>query len=80
MKTQYLSDNPLNVRFWHIAAFAAQQNLGRYWANSGQTGAHQPRLMSTRFGAIAKVCGLTHIRDVKAFVSKVMVFDKPLLT
>jgi hypothetical protein len=24
-------------------------------------------------------CGLTHIRDVKAFVSKVMVFDKPVL-
>ena len=30
------------------------------------------------FGAIARACGLTHIRDVKAFVSKVMVFDKPL--
>jgi ubiquinone/menaquinone biosynthesis C-methylase UbiE len=29
------------------------------------------------FGAIASNCGLTHIRDVKAFVSKVMVFDKP---
>jgi ubiquinone/menaquinone biosynthesis C-methylase UbiE len=29
------------------------------------------------FGAIAGACGLTHIRDVKAFVSKVMVFDKP---
>jgi ubiquinone/menaquinone biosynthesis C-methylase UbiE len=29
------------------------------------------------FGAIARACGLTHIRDVKAFVSKVMVFDKP---
>ena len=28
------------------------------------------------FGAIARACGLTHIRDVKAFVSKVMVFDK----
>jgi ubiquinone/menaquinone biosynthesis C-methylase UbiE len=28
------------------------------------------------FGAIAKACGLTPIRDVKAFVSKVMVFDK----
>jgi ubiquinone/menaquinone biosynthesis C-methylase UbiE len=28
------------------------------------------------FGAIASVCGLTHIRDVNAFVSKVMVFDK----
>jgi len=28
------------------------------------------------FGAMAKACGLTHIRDVKAFVSKVMVFDK----
>jgi ubiquinone/menaquinone biosynthesis C-methylase UbiE len=28
------------------------------------------------FGRIAKTCGLTHIRDVNAFVSKVMVFDK----
>jgi ubiquinone/menaquinone biosynthesis C-methylase UbiE len=28
------------------------------------------------FGAIARARGLTHIRDVKAFVSKVMVFDK----
>ena len=29
------------------------------------------------FGALATDCGLTHTRDVKAFVSKVMVFDKP---
>ena len=29
------------------------------------------------FGALASGCGLTHTRDVKAFVSKVMVFDKP---
>ena len=28
------------------------------------------------FGALAVGCGLSHIRDVKAFVSKVMVFDK----
>jgi ubiquinone/menaquinone biosynthesis C-methylase UbiE len=28
------------------------------------------------FGALAGTCGLTHVRDVKAFVSKVMVFDK----
>jgi ubiquinone/menaquinone biosynthesis C-methylase UbiE len=28
------------------------------------------------FGAIAGSCGLAHIRDVTAFVSKVMVFDK----
>jgi len=28
------------------------------------------------FRALAAACGLTHIRDVKAFVSKVMVFDK----
>jgi len=31
------------------------------------------------FRALAAVCGLTHIRDVKAFVSKVMVFDKPVM-
>lgn len=29
------------------------------------------------FGAIARACGLTHTRDMNAFVSKVMVFDKP---
>lgn len=29
------------------------------------------------FGALAASCGLAHRRDVKAFVSKVMVFDKP---
>jgi hypothetical protein len=28
------------------------------------------------FGAMAKSCGLTHVRDVNAFISKVMVFDK----
>ena len=28
------------------------------------------------FSALAKRCGLTHIKNVKAFVSKVMVFDK----
>jgi ubiquinone/menaquinone biosynthesis C-methylase UbiE len=28
------------------------------------------------FDAIATACGLTHVRDVNAFVSKVMVFDK----
>ena len=31
------------------------------------------------FSALAAVCGLAHIRDVKAFVSKVMVFDKPAM-
>jgi ubiquinone/menaquinone biosynthesis C-methylase UbiE len=29
------------------------------------------------FGAIGRACGLTLTRDIKAFVSKVMVFDKP---
>jgi hypothetical protein len=29
------------------------------------------------FRAIAQACGLIHVRDVSAFVSKVMVFDKP---
>jgi SAM-dependent methyltransferase len=31
------------------------------------------------FGAIAKSCGLAHVRDVNAFISKVMVFDKKAL-
>ena len=34
---------------------------------------------SENFSALAAGCGLTHIRDVKAFVSKVMVFDKPVI-
>lgn len=29
------------------------------------------------FAALATACGLKHVRDVNAFVSKVMVFDKP---
>jgi hypothetical protein len=29
------------------------------------------------FSALAISCGMTQIRDVRAFVSKVMVFDKP---
>ena len=32
------------------------------------------------FGALAEDCDLTPVRNVKAFVSKVMVFDKPLAT
>lgn len=31
------------------------------------------------FRALAAACGLTHIRGVRAFVSKVMVFDKPVM-
>jgi ubiquinone/menaquinone biosynthesis C-methylase UbiE len=41
---------------------------------------HEPYYLSyleEDFGAIAKGCGLTHVRDVNAFVAKVMVFDKP---
>jgi ubiquinone/menaquinone biosynthesis C-methylase UbiE len=41
---------------------------------------HEPYYVSYTnedFSALATSCGLTHIRDVKAFVSKVMVFDKP---
>jgi ubiquinone/menaquinone biosynthesis C-methylase UbiE len=40
---------------------------------------HEPYYVSylrEDFGAMATACGLTHIRDVNAFVSKVMVFDK----
>ena len=41
---------------------------------------HEPyyrSYLSEDFSALATGCGLTHVRDVKAFVSKVMVFDKP---
>jgi ubiquinone/menaquinone biosynthesis C-methylase UbiE len=40
---------------------------------------HEPYYLSyvkENFNAIAAACGLAHVRDVKAFVSKVMVFDK----
>jgi ubiquinone/menaquinone biosynthesis C-methylase UbiE len=40
---------------------------------------HEPYYVSylrEDFGAMAQACGLAHVRDVKAFVSKVMVFDK----
>jgi ubiquinone/menaquinone biosynthesis C-methylase UbiE len=41
---------------------------------------HEPYYESystENFGALATSCGLTPIRDVQTFVSKVMVFDKP---
>ena len=40
---------------------------------------HEPyyrSYLNEDFGAMAKSCGLTHVRDVKAFISKVIVFDK----
>jgi hypothetical protein len=40
---------------------------------------HEPYYQSygsANFPAIARRSGLTHRRDIKAFVSKVMVFDK----
>ena len=43
---------------------------------------HEPYYKSytnENFSELAAGSGLTHIRDVKAFVSKVMVFDKPVL-
>jgi ubiquinone/menaquinone biosynthesis C-methylase UbiE len=41
---------------------------------------HEPYYVSylrEDFGAMATACGLRHIRDVNAFVSKFLVFDKP---
>jgi ubiquinone/menaquinone biosynthesis C-methylase UbiE len=38
---------------------------------------YYPSYTTENFRALAADRGLTHIRDVKAFVSKVMVFDKP---
>jgi ubiquinone/menaquinone biosynthesis C-methylase UbiE len=41
---------------------------------------HEPYYQSyieEDFAALAAACGLTHVRDVQAFVAKVMVFDKP---
>lgn len=44
---------------------------------------HEPYYLSYAkedFRALAAECGLAHVRNVKAFVSKVMVFDKPSLS
>ena len=41
---------------------------------------HEPYYLSylkENFREMAHACGLVHCRDTKAFVSKVMVFDKP---
>src|SRR5262249_34330716 len=41
---------------------------------------HEPyytTYLTEDFSALAADCGLTHVRDMNAFVSKVMVFDKP---
>jgi len=41
---------------------------------------HEPYYLSyldEDFSALAADCGLNHVRDVNAFISKVMVFDKP---
>ncbi len=41
---------------------------------------HEPyyvSYLSEDFRAMATACGMTHVRDANAFVSKVMVFDKP---
>jgi ubiquinone/menaquinone biosynthesis C-methylase UbiE len=41
---------------------------------------HEPYYVSylkENFSEVARACGLTHRRNVRAFVSKVMVFDKP---
>ena len=40
---------------------------------------HEPyylSYLSENFNAVAAACGLAHVRDVNAFVSKVMVFEK----
>jgi len=41
---------------------------------------HEPYYLSYAkedFRALAAACGLAHVRNIKAFVSKVIVFDKP---
>jgi ubiquinone/menaquinone biosynthesis C-methylase UbiE len=60
---------PPNVRrttFGEIARVLKRGDAWCWWIRS-----------TADFGAIARACGLTHVRNVKAFVSKVMVFDKP---
>jgi ubiquinone/menaquinone biosynthesis C-methylase UbiE len=39
---------------------------------------YYPSYIDEDFRALARGCGLTHTRDTTAFLSKVMVFDKPL--
>jgi hypothetical protein len=35
----FISNQAPNVAYWHFAALAAPQNLGRYWTNNGQRAA-----------------------------------------
>jgi hypothetical protein len=56
----------------HKAFDADLQELSRMIAEMG--GLAERKI----FGAMARACGLAHMRDVKAPVSNVMVFDKPV--
>src|SRR5580704_15713458 len=60
-----------HVEKWPPTTIARQLNINR-----GTVRRVLAQAGTEDFGAIARACGLTHIRDVKASVSKVMVFDK----
>ena len=55
----------------HMSAFDPKRTSRRH------AGMFQNRATNEDFRALAADCGLAYIRTVNAFVSKVMVFDKP---
>jgi hypothetical protein len=67
-----------NLRSPYSGHIAALRGTLIYWNYRGlEIGStHERSVLSS----VASGCGLTHTRDVKAFVSKVMVFDKPAVT
>jgi hypothetical protein len=61
----FATSSPAKKRSFSIPRFA-RSHQGRHLRRTGED-----------LGELAVGCGLSHARDVKAFVSKVMVFDKP---
>jgi hypothetical protein len=63
---------------WILFNSATSQTMMSYWSSSRQS-YHEPYYLSylnEDFAALAARCGLVHVRNVSAFISKVMVFDK----
>jgi hypothetical protein len=72
-------DHPRHRPGVHLLVIAARDQPFRLLELFPQN-YHEPYYMSYTnedFSALRISSGLTHIRDVKVFVSKVMVFDKP---
>ena len=52
--------------------------ISRYHECCAETVTRFEGVLAFASGAMAEACGLTHTRNVMAYLSKVMVFDKPI--